>query len=264
MTPRLGLTPHDPARLAAAPLIFEHARDVSGPPDKLDRSGVALHPSMGDNFWAPDCTGESAREYASAVALLAGYQLAVQPGASLKFYCGGVNLELASYPPDDAAKAQIAATDGMDMLTAAQRLTTVGLDEGPNNHRALWGKAPTDDIETMANGAAKFGMLWIGGKIYERDQDTLYSYGVWDDDGETDNGTLAGLHAFCSGWGYSGLDPTSQTMTDTWGMKKPNTWRWLMRRATIMLCLRFPQLDPAGSSLLDEQALTAALIRWAA
>src|SRR5689334_16952847 len=112
MTPRLGLTPHDPARLALTPDIFAHARDGSVP-DSIDRSGLPLHPSLGANGWAPDCTGESLREYASAVCLLGDFQLAVQPRASLEFYCACRGLPL------NASDDMISATDGIDMLTAA-------------------------------------------------------------------------------------------------------------------------------------------------
>ena len=256
MTPRLGLTPHDPARLAASPDIFDHLHDVSVPAS-IDRSGVPVHPSLGANGWAPDCTGESLREYANAVSALGEFQLAVQPNASLRFYCGCVGL------PADATEAQIEATDGIDMMTAAAHAFS-GFDTGYQKFSALWGKTQTNDINVLAAGSAKFGLLWVGGVIYQRDQDTLYSSGAWDDDGETDQGAVVGGHAFCSGWGYTGLDPTSITRTITWGMQKPTTWRWLMRRAQVVLCLRWPQLDRAGSSPVDEAALTAALMRWAA
>lgn len=256
MNVRMGLTPHDPARLALTPDIFAHARD-SSVPDSIDRSDIPLHPSLGTNGWAPTCTGESLREYASAVCLLGDFQLAVKPKASLEFYCECRELPL------NASDAIIAATDGVDMLTAAAHAFSPGFNTGNQRFEALWGKAPATDIDSLAAGSAKFGMLWIGGLIYERDQDTLNSYATWDDDGETDNGELIGLHAFCSGWGYSGKDPTSTTSTITWGVNKPSTWRWLQRRAQIVLCLRWPQLDPAGSSPVDEIALTSALRQWA-
>jgi len=254
----LGRQPHDPVRLASAPAIFDHLA-LATPADRLDRSGVDFEPSLGDNDWAPDCTGESLREVATAIfALSAGARLSVAREASLAFYCSCVGL------PPNATRAQILATDGAEMLAVARRQWRQGFDVGSQRLFGLFGTAPVADRLKLAAGAQAFRMLWAGVRIYERDRDNFDSADPWDDDGSTDPGALVGLHAIGTGWGWTGLGDSDETGTVTWGRCKPTKWRWLARRLDEVHCFRFRQLDGAGAAAIDEERLTAALTRWSA
>lgn len=258
MTFRLGRRPHDPVRLAAAPAILDHTADASAPPDRLDRSNVAFTPTLGDNGWAPDCTGESLREVATAIAAVNGYPLAVADGASLRFFCQCAGLPVA------ASQDQIKAIDGAVMLDVAQRQWRDGFNVGPQTLFGLFGTVPPTDRLKLAAGAQRFALGWWGIRLYQRDEDAFFTVAPLDDDGSTDNGALIGGHAIGGGWGWTGLGDTDEVLIVTWGAVKPVTWRWVAARLEEAHAFRFRQLDRAGVAAVDEAGLTAALQRWAA
>lgn len=253
-----GRTPHNPARLAATPLILDHAPNIAAPPDKLSRAGIVYQPRMGDNRDYPDCTAESLREYATAAAAtLGGYQLNVARTASLSFYCRCVGL------PANATADQIANSGGANMLDVAQWQWSSGFDTGYDDLRGLFGTVPTADRLRLAAAAATFGLGWWGIRLYQYDEDNLYSSAPLDYDG-TDPGALVGLHAIGGAWEYTGLGDEDEAVIVTYGMFKPATWRWVAHRLDEAHAFVWPQLSPAANASVKTAGLEAALKVWAA
>ena len=251
-----GRTPHDPARLAAAPAILDHAPNATVP-DKLSRLGLVYQPHMGDNRTDPDCTAESYRECATvAAATLAGYQLNVARTASLGFYlqCKGL---AANATPD-----QIENSGGANMLDVAQeQWSGSGFRTGYDELRGLFGTVPVTDRLRLAAASATFGMGWWGIRLYQYDEDNLYSSAPLDFDG-SDPGALIGLHAIGGGLEYMGLDDEDEVTIVTYGMRRQVRWRWVANRLDEAHAFVWPQLSSAGSANVETAALEAALQRW--
>lgn len=259
MTLPTGRLPHSAARLAATPEILDHIADLAAPPDRLTRPGIDYTPRMGDNDWASDCPAESMRECATvAAAVLGGYALNVAPTASLDFYRGCVGL------PAGATRDQVRATDGCQMLAAAQRQWSgPGFSTGTDVLHGQFGTVPVGDRLRLAAAAATFGLGWWGIRLFQRDMDTFWGDDPWDDDG-SDPGALIGLHAIGAGLEYTGLGDADEFVVVTYGRLKPTRWRWCARRLEEAHAFRWRQLDPSGSVALDEAALSAALVAWEA
>lgn len=217
---RLGLLPHDPAAVARAPSLSRHPLAAIVPRAVVDRSDVDFRPGLYQNDTLPCCTAAALANAASAVAILNGYQLAINPERVPVYYA-----ECVGCAPTPAA---MAATTGAVALEVLNRQAVHGFDAGMQTKLVgLHGVLPLSR-NMIAAAVDRLGHAYLGVLLHERDMERAP---VWDVQPGRGDGEVVGGHALVA-WDYSGLDDSATVRLATWGELQPVTWRWLAARLT--------------------------------
>lgn len=227
---RLGLKPHDPILVAAAPAHnfgLVQARPV------VDRNTIPFLPGLYGNDIYSDCTAVALANTARAIALINGFDLAIEEDLVPAFYgaCLG-------NPPD------LKATNGAQALDVLQYQGRHGFDIGP---QALVGNFGTVGLwrHSLALGIDLLGAGYWGVNLRERDMDTP---AIWDFVEGRDDGEIVGGHMVLA-FDYTGLADDSTVRIGTWGGWQPASWAWVRDRLQEAYGLVYRQLGrPDGSS----------------
>jgi hypothetical protein len=217
---RLGRAPHDPVLLAAAP---PHLMGAAKPPATLDRRAIFWTPTLVRNDVLPTCTIAALLNSARAYALVHGFDIPTDEAKALMFYA-----RLAG-----CLVADIASTDGLDMLAVVQAARDRGFDAGGQTPLAPTFAAITPiDRDAMADAMATRGAVNLGVLLSVSDQ----TMDVWDTITPTDAGDAApgswGGHDL-AGIDYSGLGDDDLVRLATWGGFHLATWRWIRLRTEL-------------------------------
>jgi hypothetical protein len=227
---RFGRLEHDPVAVAAAPA---HVFGAVPPAAVLDRSQYDFTPLAYDNLTDPNCTTAALANAARAVSALNGSGLVVAPGAPLAFYGACIG-----NPPD------LAATEGVAMLTVLQQQAAAGFPIGPQSLVGLYGTVNPRIRSALALSIARLGFGYWGVRLYERDMEELP---VWDVQPGRDDGALVGRHAIF-GWDYTNLTDNGLVRVGTWGAWQRATWAWIAARLDEAWAVVWRQLERANGT----------------
>lgn len=228
---RLGRLPHDPMRLALAPLHFFAAAQ---PAPVLDRAGVNFVPKLYANDVLPDCTAVGLANAARAAGALADFEPAIDDVKVPAFYAVCIG-------KPGATDAELEATDGAMLLDVLERQASAGFDVGEQAPLVgSFGTVSTSSRIALALGMAHGAGYW-GVDLYERDMELPP---VWDDDGSSP-GALVGGHCIIA-WDYAGLGDGQTVRVGTWGAWQPATWRWVHARLREAHSVSWRQLEAAA------------------
>ena len=250
-----GRLAHDPAALARVPPASPELFAAMRAPAPLDRRDLPFQPRLLHNDTLPVCSAAGLLNYALAVEVLnTGGDLAIADDVELPFYAGCAGCA--------AAPEAIAATDGVQLITALRRFGRTGFPIGALG--PLTGdvaRIDVSDLAAVAIALARSGAFYAGIDLYQRDMDTPPSV-PWDDDG-SDHGALVGGHCVVL-WDYLALGDTNTGRLATWGDLQPFTWRWWKARAREAYELVLPMTQRADGTGINRTALRAANVDWLA
>lgn len=245
---RLGALPPDPARLAAAPSLMGHTFGILAPLPKLDRSAIDFTPGLYQNDELPDCTAVALANCARAASFVAGGgDMAIDAATVPAFYA-------ESLGKPDTPDALLAATSGVQILTALALQSSAGFDAGQEAPLvALFGTVDHTDRIAIANGMARLGAAYLGVTLYEGDMEMP---AVWDT--SYTPGVVVGNHALIA-WDYTGLRDYDEVRLGSWGAWVSASWGWIDARICEAHGLVWPQFAVTG---VDRERLAEDLAGW--
>lgn len=234
--------------LASAPQLAAHHVATLRPAPMVDRRDLPFAPGLYRNDALPDCTAVALANAARAVAIVNGYELAVEPERVPEFYASCVGVA----PTTEA----MAATSGAVALDVLNRQAVHGFDVGAQSLVGLHGVLPPRRT-AVASAIDRLGHAYIVVELRERDMELSP---VWDVEPRRDDGEVVGWHAVV-GWDYLSLADDGVMRLATWGGFQRTAWRWIDARMREAYGIVWRQLvgDDGTQFGVDVATLTADL-----
>lgn len=235
MTYRFGRLPHSPEVFSAAP---RHLFGAVLPPPVVDRRSVSYIPGLYFNDSLPDCSAVGLVNAARAVSALNGFELNIDPVKIPQFYASVVGC------PSDFPS--IAKTEGAILIDVLSKQERTGFNIGNDLLVAAWGTIDPTSRSDLALAISKFGSVYIGVSLRERDMETVGH--TWSIQPGRDDGNVVGGHCVTI-FDYLGLSDSSTVRIGTWGILQTATWEWVQNRIDESYGLVWRQLAKAESGL---------------
>jgi hypothetical protein len=250
---KLGLLPHRPAQLLAAPRLSAYLQASPQAPVRLDRSTIAYRPQMWANDTLGDCTAAALANTALAIGALEQFVPVVSQEAVLALYSA-----TSGYVPGRPETDR-----GAVFADVLQYQCGAGWNTGREVFSGPWATLEAQDLGFMRSALVLFGAVQLGVALSISDQNMA----VWDTEtpaaaGDPTPGSW-GLHALVL-WDYTGTAPDDVVHLATWGRLQPATWRWVARRtdeAHIILWRSLLSSTGYAWNGLDYEGLRAAAAR---
>jgi len=250
---KLGLLPHRPAQLLAAPRLSAYLQASPQAPVRLDRSTIAYRPQMWANDMLGDCTAAALANTALAIGALEQFVPVVSQEAVLALYSA-----TSGYVPGRPETDR-----GAVFADVLQYQCGAGWNTGREVFSGPWATLEAQDLGFMRFALVLFGAVQLGVALSISDQNMA----VWDTEAPAAAGDPTpgswGLHALVL-WDYTGTAPDDVVHLATWGRLQPATWRWVARRtdeAHIILWRSLLSSTGYAWNGLDYEGLRAAAAR---